>query len=92
MNRFDVMTGLLARRKFFKLVCGAGNEDAEEVKKLAFIYTLAGAKGMDVSARTQSPIEYAFQRHHAPLCEMPCNRQKLPSPVYSTAQTCGHRI
>ncbi len=50
MNRFDVMTGLLARRKFFKLVCGAGNEDAEEVKKLAFIYTLAGAKGMDVSA------------------------------------------
>ncbi|MFA5148604.1 MAG: 4Fe-4S binding protein [Candidatus Omnitrophota bacterium] len=50
MNRLDVMTGLLEKRKFFKLVCGAGNEDAGEVKKLAFIYTLAGAKGMDVSA------------------------------------------
>ncbi|MFA6078174.1 MAG: LdpA C-terminal domain-containing domain [Candidatus Omnitrophota bacterium] len=52
MTRFDVMTDLLNRRKFFKLVCGAGNEDAAEVEKLAFVYTLAGAKGMDVSANT----------------------------------------
>jgi len=50
MTRFEIMTDLLEKRKFFKLVCGAGNEDAIEVKKLAFIYTLAGAKGMDVSA------------------------------------------
>ena len=50
MARFEIMTDLLEKRKFFKLVCGAGNEDVEEVKKLAFVYTLAGAKGMDVSA------------------------------------------
>lgn len=50
MTRFDTMTELLNKRKFFKLVCGAGNEDADEVFKLVFIYTLAGVKGFDVSA------------------------------------------
>ena len=44
------MDSLLKTSKFFKLVCGAGNENLEEVKVLSFIYTLAGAKGMDVSA------------------------------------------
>lgn len=53
MTRFEMMTDLLEKRKFFKLVCGAGNEDAEEVRKLTFIYTLAGAKGMDVSANVE---------------------------------------
>lgn len=48
--RFDEMASLLERGKYFKLVCGAGNEDAEEVKRLTILYTLAGAKGMDVSA------------------------------------------
>jgi ferredoxin len=32
------------------MICGAGNEDTVQVKKLAFIYTLAGAKILDVSA------------------------------------------
>jgi ferredoxin len=50
MNRFDTMQKLLDTSKYFKLVCGAGNEDAEEVKRLTVLYTLAGAKGMDVSA------------------------------------------
>lgn len=50
MNRFETMQRLLDNRKYFKLVCGAGNEDANEVKKLVLLYTLAGAKGMDVSA------------------------------------------
>ena len=50
MNRFDTMQKLLDTGKYFKLVCGAGNEDAEEVKRLTVLYTLAGAKGMDVSA------------------------------------------
>ena len=44
------MQHLLDNTKYFKLVCGAGNEDAEEVKRLTILYTLAGAKGMDVSA------------------------------------------
>jgi len=50
MNRFEVMRDLLVRGKYFKLVCGAGNENAIEVKRLALIYTLAGANGFDVKA------------------------------------------
>jgi len=48
--RFKQMQSLLDTRKYFKLVCGAGNEDVEEVKRLTILYTLAGAKGLDVSA------------------------------------------
>ena len=53
MDRFLQMESLLNSSKFFKLVCGAGNEDIQEVKSLSFIYTLAGAKGMDVSANSK---------------------------------------
>jgi len=51
--RFDQMATLLANGKYFKLVCGAGNEDAEEVKRLTILYTLAGAKGLDISANVE---------------------------------------
>jgi NAD-dependent dihydropyrimidine dehydrogenase PreA subunit len=54
------MQRLLDTRKFFKLVCGARNEDAQEVKKLVVLYTLAGAKGMDVSANI-NVVEHAMQ-------------------------------
>lgn len=50
-TRFEVMQRLLDQGKYFKLVCGAGNENAEEVKRLTLLYTLGGAKGMDVSAK-----------------------------------------
>lgn len=53
MSRFDLMTDLLVKRKLFKLVCGAGNEDAEEVRRLVFVYALAGAKCFDVSANVE---------------------------------------
>lgn len=33
----------------FKLVCGAGNEDIEEVKRLVYIYALAGCRFFDLS-------------------------------------------
>jgi len=52
-KRFDEMAMLLATGKYFKLVCGAGNEDAEEVKRLTVLYTLAGAKGLDISANVE---------------------------------------
>lgn len=54
MNRFQQMQGLLDKSCFFKLVCGAGNEDNEEVLKLSFVYTLAGAKGMDISSNPET--------------------------------------
>lgn len=50
MNRYEQMQDLLNRGRYFKLVCGAGNEDADEVRKLATVYTLAGATGLDISA------------------------------------------
>lgn len=49
-ERFDQLTDLFDRGQYFKLVCGAGNEDAEEVRRLGLIYTLGGASGFDVSA------------------------------------------
>lgn len=48
--RFLEMKNLLATSDYFKLVCGAGNEDCDEVRRLACIYTLAGCNGFDVSA------------------------------------------
>ena len=42
---------LLKNKKFFKLVCGAGNEDGESVKKCVFVYAKAGCKVFDISAR-----------------------------------------
>ena len=41
----------LQSRNFFEPVCGAGNEDAEAVKRLVYIYALAGCKVFDISAR-----------------------------------------
>ena len=37
----------------FKLVCGAGNEDTESVKRLVFVYAQAGCKLFDLSARKE---------------------------------------
>lgn len=42
---------LLEKNIFFKLVCGAGNEDSESVKKLVYVYAKAGCKVFDLSAR-----------------------------------------
>ena len=49
-NRFLKLQKLFDNQKYFKMICGAGNEDLEEVKRLTMIYTLAGAKGLDISA------------------------------------------
>ncbi|MBT7611298.1 MAG: 4Fe-4S binding protein [Bacteriovoracaceae bacterium] len=49
-TRMEQMKELLDNRTYFKLVCGAGNEDTEEVRRLSTIYTLAGSNGFDVSA------------------------------------------
>ena len=49
-DRFGLYMDLLQSSNYFKLVCGAGNEDKNEVEYLTFIYTLAGCAGFDVSA------------------------------------------
>ncbi len=45
-----MLKDLFEQRTGFKLVCGAGNEDIEEVEKLVTIYAKAGCKFFDVSA------------------------------------------
>jgi len=37
----------------FKLVCGAGNEDTESVKRLVYVYAKAGCRLFDLSARKE---------------------------------------
>ncbi len=49
MDRTLELQNLLDTGQYFKMICGAGNEDTEEVRRLAMIYTLAGAKGLDIS-------------------------------------------
>ena len=41
---------LLENKSFFKLVCGAGNENAEAVKRCVYVYAKAGCKVFDLSA------------------------------------------
>ena len=66
-RRFETLQRLLNKEKCFKMICGAGNENAEQVNKLAFIYTLAGAKILDISANVDvvkaamHGIDLAFQ-------------------------------
>lgn len=44
---------LLETNHCFKLVCGAGNEDIEEIKRLVYIYAIAGCRFFDVSANEE---------------------------------------
>ena len=58
--RYKILKELLESESCFKMICGAGNEDKEYVKKLALVYTLAGAKVLDVSANTEV-VKFAKQ-------------------------------
>ena len=48
-----MLKDLLEKKQCFKLVCGAGNEDAVEVEKLVTIYSLAGCQFFDVCAKPE---------------------------------------
>ena len=48
-----MLTDMLNQRACFKLVCGAGNEDAEAVEKLVTLFAVAGARYFDLSAREE---------------------------------------
>ena len=52
-TRYDILKSSLQHQNCFKMICGAGNEDKAQVKKLAFVYTLAGATILDVSANPE---------------------------------------
>jgi len=48
-----MLKNILDNKKCFKLVCGAGNEDADEVEKLVAVYAKAGANYFDLSAKPE---------------------------------------
>ena len=48
-----MLKDLLEAKQCFKLVCGAGNEDAQEVEKLVTIYSKAGCQFFDVCAKPE---------------------------------------
>lgn len=48
-----MLKDLLEKGSCFKLVCGAGNEDAAEVEKLVFLYAKAGCRFFDLSAKEE---------------------------------------
>lgn len=48
-----MLKDLLEEKKIFKLVCGAGNEDAAEVEKLVTLYSKAGCNFFDLSAKPE---------------------------------------
>ncbi len=48
-----MLKDLLDKKQGFKLVCGAGNEDVEEVEKLVTIYSKAGCNFFDVCAKPE---------------------------------------
>ena len=45
-----MLEDLLKKGHCFKLICGAGKEDTEEIRRLVYIYALAGCKFFDLSA------------------------------------------
>lgn len=48
-----MLKNIFEKRQGFKLVCGAGNEDANEVEKLVTIYSKAGCQFFDVCAKSE---------------------------------------
>ena len=65
-----MLEGLLKSRKCFKLVCGAGNEDAIEVEKLEKLYSIAGCKFFDLSAKPEiiDAAKRGLEERKACLC------------------------
>jgi ferredoxin len=67
-DRKKYLQSVLEDGRCFKAICGAGNEDGEQVKRISFIYTLAGATLLDVSAnpdivaKCKEGVDLAFHK------------------------------
>lgn len=58
-----MLKDILDSKKCFKLVCGAGNEDIQEVEKLVALYSAAGCNFFDLCAKEEvvSAAKRAFE-------------------------------
>ena len=48
-----MLLDIFQNKQCFKLVCGAGNEDAVEVEKLVTLYSKAGCNYFDLCAKPE---------------------------------------
>lgn len=48
-----MLKDLLEKKKCFKLICGAGNENLDEIEKLVALYAKAGCRFFDLSANEE---------------------------------------
>lgn len=48
-----MLKDLLEEKHCFKLVCGAGNEDVESIRRVVYLYALAGCRFFDLSANEE---------------------------------------
>ena len=48
-----MLEDLLKSGSCFKLVCGAGNEEVEEIRRLVYLYALSGCKFFDLNANIE---------------------------------------
>ncbi len=69
-----MLVDILKEKRCFKLVCGAGNEDLAEVKKLVALYSKAGCNFFDLCAKkdvilsAKEGLEYAGIKNDRYLC------------------------
>ena len=54
---------LLETKHCFKLVCGAGNEDIEEIKRLVYLYAVAGCRFFDLAAKEALDIAKVYDAY-----------------------------
>lgn len=80
-KRYLILRRIFEARKCFKLVCGAGNEDPQEVRRLAFVFTLAGATMLDLSANVPV-VKAAAEGIKMAYAFAPALNKKIPLKPY----------
>ena len=90
-SRYQNLKDILKNESCFKMICGAGNEDCEQVEKLAFIYTLAGATILDISANVEV-VKAAKRGIDKALESMVDNRYIRPYIMVSIGMPGDHHV
>ncbi len=74
MNSKSDFKKYLDSKKCFKLICGAGNEDYEDIKKLCALYASAGCRFFDLNASVEAiraakeGIKFAGKNNECFIC------------------------
>lgn len=85
ITRFQSASSLFEQQSFFKIVCGAGNEDPLEVRRLTTVYTLAGASAIDLSANPEIVKSAAEGISHAQIFAKQLGKQITCKPFINVS-------